>query len=577
MKYILPAFWRIAPILMFILLGSASAQDQQSKLPEHMGMFPTFPMTFFIGQQAYDWGAREFSSVLGGITRHDYAKSMESAPGRMVDLPELRRRLRDAAGVDNVFGEYVPRVTKTVTTECLRTGYKVEVSELEFVSDSHIFGAYILSPVHCSGGAPKPLPLFMFFHGQQATANQHVTIPAVDFKSMIQLAEVYNIHGDVAYDVASQGLAHVVVPIFITDSPSRVALNRLLLLRGSSLAALEVRKAEQVLDFMLKSRDIDETKIVAAGISMGAQNALLFTALNERIAALALLGWAADLSPDGLGLSYYSRDRLFDRNQPEELFWPGLLTVGDLNILYTLLAPRTLLLSAGRKDEHYSPRNVHQTFTKVINYYERLGAKKSRVSFGISVAPHVVDKSLLLPWMKCVFDGCPDDRPFVDDSAALGRNDLTANLLETVPTSAMLALKGADLVNMSVGAGTIRSLYLHAPNEVAFDLEIAAHFRFLNFAAGINEVMRKLSDDGVELKVTVEQDSEAKTLFTKVFDTKEATCLDNFSIPIDEIASRRVKLRFVVSERANTVADHFMILSPQLSIRAAEIAPCARN
>ena len=464
----------------------------------------------------------------------------------MAALPELRRRLREAAGVDKVFGEYAPRVNKTVTTECLPTGYKVEVSELEFVSDPHTFGAYVLSPVHCGAGAPRPLPLFMFFHGQQATAIQYVTVPAVDFLGSFQMAEGHNIHGDIAYDVAAQGLAHVVVPISITDSPSRVALNRLLLLRGSSLAALEVRKAEQVLDFMLKSRNIDETKIVVAGVSMGAQNALFFTGLNERVSALALLGWAADLSPDGLGLSYYSRERLFDRNQVEEIFWPGFSQSADSNIFYTLLAPRTLLLSVGRKDTLYSPRNVHQTFKKIINYYERLGANKSRVSFGISVVPHIVDKTLLLPWMKCVFDGCPDDRPFLDDSASLGRDDLVANLLESVPTSAMLTLKGTDLVNMRVGADTFRSIYAHAPNEVAFDLEIASHVRFLNFAAGIHELMRTLSDDGVELKVTVEKENETRILLTKVFDDKAAKCFENFSIPIEATGGQRVKLRFAI-------------------------------
>jgi pimeloyl-ACP methyl ester carboxylesterase len=520
---------------------------------------------------------REFSSVVGGVVRHDYQKSLETSSWRLDALPELRRRLRDLAQVDSYFGTAVPRELIAKRTECLPSGYLLEVSEIEFVSDTHAFGAYVLSPVACQGTAEKPLPVFMFFHGQTTTINRHMAIPGVDIRLFNQIAASDNVYGDIAYLAAGLGLAHVVIPVSISDSPMRIALNRMLLLRGTSLAALEVRKAEQALDFVLKTRSVDQSKIVSMGISMGAQNALLFTALNERVSALALLGWAADLSPDGIGLSYYSRERLFARDQPEELFWPGLLTVGDSNIFYWLLAPRFLLLSSGTKDHLYSPENVHQSFKKITNFYRAIGANENRISFAISQALHVIDKETAMPWLQCVLTGCPDDRRFFDHSHALRVDPLTTGLLDNVAASAVVTSRQTELVNLPNGDGTLRSLYLNAPNEAAFEVEITPGRAILNFAAGIHELSRALSDDGVELKIVVEKGNESKVILTEIFDDKSAACFKNFSIPLEEFVSQRVKMRFIVGERGNPVSDHFLILSPQLSFQAKDLASCARN
>jgi hypothetical protein len=69
------AFWLSASVCLNVAHGQV---PDRTRPLDRVGMFPPLHATSYIGQPSIDWGMREFSSVVSGVVRHDYQKSLEA-------------------------------------------------------------------------------------------------------------------------------------------------------------------------------------------------------------------------------------------------------------------------------------------------------------------------------------------------------------------------------------------------------------------------------------------------------------------------------------------------------------------
>jgi dienelactone hydrolase len=136
-------------------------------------------------------------------------------------------------------------------------------------------------------------------------------------------------------------------------------------------------------EYLSKRPDIDQRKILAAGMGIGGVDAALCAALDSRVAGAALIGvmtvqdWAQEVAP----IMHH-----FDRVMP---YLPSITTKTDLQYLYAAVAPRPLLLVDGT-DRRYWPESGFQrakaTAThvyEVVNAGGKLSVVPARSEWGV--------------------------------------------------------------------------------------------------------------------------------------------------------------------------------------------------
>ncbi|HEY3377597.1 MAG TPA: alpha/beta hydrolase family protein [Armatimonadota bacterium] len=117
------------------------------------------------------------------------------------------------------------------------------------------------------------------------------------------------------------------------DTPSEFALHL-----GSSMAALRLFDAQQMVTLLALQPEVDATRIATAGISGGGLVSFFLSVLDERVRAAMISG-------------YFNRFAAFMQvAHCVDNFVPGMATLADLPDFGCAIAPRPLLISQGEHD-----------------------------------------------------------------------------------------------------------------------------------------------------------------------------------------------------------------------------------
>ena len=136
-----------------------------------------------------------------------------------------------------------------------------------------------------------------------------------------------------------------------------------LIVEGSALQTKMLSDAMRGIDYLLSRAEVDPARLGCIGHSLGGQQTLFTTAMDERIsAAVSSCGFA----------SYASlfRDRI---NHNYAAYVPGLLRHGEVGDVLALAAPRPFLVTAGNADRIFPYDGIVASVERARERYRALG------------------------------------------------------------------------------------------------------------------------------------------------------------------------------------------------------------
>nr|MDO8111727.1 alpha/beta hydrolase family protein [Candidatus Sigynarchaeota archaeon] len=138
---------------------------------------------------------------------------------------------------------------------------------------------------------------------------------------------------------------------------------------GFTLLALNVWDAMKSIDLLQSLPYVDGKRIGMVGKSYGGTMTTYTTALDDRIKVACVSGYLSTLddamSMRGLG------------NYCGAQFVPGLLEWGDIPDVVGLIAPRPLLIEAGKKDDCFIFPDATKAYEKLVTIYEAAGHREN--------------------------------------------------------------------------------------------------------------------------------------------------------------------------------------------------------
>lgn len=132
---------------------------------------------------------------------------------------------------------------------------------------------------------------------------------------------------------------------------------------GSSLQAKMVSDAMRAVDYLISRPEVDPARIGCIGHSLGGQQTLFTTALDQRIAAAV----------SSCGFASYAtifRDAI---NHNYSAYVPGLLPQGDFGEVLALVAPRPFRVAVGNADRIFPFDGILDSVAKARQRYTVLG------------------------------------------------------------------------------------------------------------------------------------------------------------------------------------------------------------
>ncbi len=205
------------------------------------------------------------------------------------------------------------------------------------------------------------LPLVIAQHGAGSTP-EHIF-------GLIKPHGAYHSYGRHLVDAGYAVLA----PQNVLFGPPRSRLHRMALLLGTTLAGLEIRKFERLLDYVETLPDIDSERIAMWGLSWGGFYTLTTLPVEPRIkvginAAFFNHRVSKMLLDDPLFSSFVSGGE-----QGEHAYIPGWLTKFRDSELMSLACPRPVQIQAGKADSISWHPLVVEEFERSKVHYEKLG------------------------------------------------------------------------------------------------------------------------------------------------------------------------------------------------------------
>lgn len=217
---------------------------------------------------------------------------------------------------------------------------------------------------------------------------------------------VPGIHGNYALELARRGFL-VIAPEMIGFGDRRLAADRkeaaamgnasvnscftlasVLLLQGRTLAGLRVSEAMRSIDYLLTRSDVDGARIGCFGFSGGGMVASLTAALDERVRATVVCGYA----------STYERSILARRHCLDN-YIPGVLSYAEMPDMLGLVAPRPLFLESGSQDPLFPAAAFLDAVESLSGLYARLEAA-DRFDWHLFEGNHEVSGARSYEWLR---------------------------------------------------------------------------------------------------------------------------------------------------------------------------------
>ena len=133
---------------------------------------------------------------------------------------------------------------------------------------------------------------------------------------------------------------------------------------GINLMALNIFDDMRALDFLESRPDVDGSRIGCAGLSFGGTRTMYLAALDERVRAAVVSGY----------LCTFRAFALYTGKLCGSQFLPSIYAYADMADLHGLIAPRPLLIEAGRDDRAFPIQASREAHGHLERIYAAAGA-----------------------------------------------------------------------------------------------------------------------------------------------------------------------------------------------------------
>lgn len=172
------------------------------------------------------------------------------------------------------------------------------------------------------------------------------------------------------------------------EDSSCYSISTYLLMLGLTMPGLRVFQALRNLDFLQSLPGVNTDRIGCMGISGGGLVAAFSAALDERIRAAVISGYANTF-----------RDSIMSVFHCVDNYIPGLLGYCELPDLISLIAPRPLLIENGRQDEIFPIQAAERALLQIRQMYA-LHQAADRIESDFFDGEHQIHGDKAYPWLK---------------------------------------------------------------------------------------------------------------------------------------------------------------------------------
>ncbi|HHV80380.1 TPA: acetylxylan esterase [bacterium] len=134
------------------------------------------------------------------------------------------------------------------------------------------------------------------------------------------------------------------------------------MLLGKTVLGMRVWDIMRAIDYLETREEVNRNSIGVMGISGGGMTALFSSALDERIKAAVVSGYLNTF-----------KDSILSIHHCECNYVPGILKYAEMYDIAGLIAPRSLLVESGTKDNIFPIKATEFAISKVRRVYELLG------------------------------------------------------------------------------------------------------------------------------------------------------------------------------------------------------------
>lgn len=214
------------------------------------------------------------------------------------------------------------------------------------------------------------------------------------------------LHKDFAVALARQGFV-VAAPELLGFGDRRMAEDKLgdparsscfrlaahLMLLGRSLAGIRVAETMQTIGYLLSRPETFGGRVGCMGISGGGLVAAFTAALDERIGATVVSGYANTFE-----------DSILDRAHCLDNYVPGLLLEAELPELIGLIAPQALLMESGDRDQVFPRGGAERAYAVLQQIYAASGAA-GKLEADFFDGGHEIGGGRAYDWLKSMLTG----------------------------------------------------------------------------------------------------------------------------------------------------------------------------
>ncbi|MEK4563997.1 alpha/beta hydrolase family protein [Alkalihalobacillus sp. FSL R5-0424] len=312
-----------------------------------------------------------------------YSKRQQTALEPSLARMELEKLLGDVpqASLD-------VDLTKLETVECI--GYTRERFRFK-ASDDLFVPFYVLTPHTTSQTQFKSI---LALHGHGYGSRELVGLNADDTEEEGEPG----IHQQLAVQLVQKGFK-VFAPEILGFGDRRLkkdkeednknscfSLAAAFMMSGSTLAGMRVFEARRMIDVMATFPDVDEEQVGLVGFSGGGLVSALVSALDTRVKATVLTGFANTF-----------KDSILDRNHCLDNYIPGILSIGEQPAILRLVAPRALFLEAGDEDRVFPLRGVKTAIEQVQAVYKE-NNMQDQFDYDIFSGGHIINGRRFIDW-----------------------------------------------------------------------------------------------------------------------------------------------------------------------------------
>jgi dienelactone hydrolase len=176
----------------------------------------------------------------------------------------------------------------------------------------------------------------------------------------------------------------------VKESNSCKRLSTFLLAIGQTMAGYRVFETMRCVDYLFTREDVAPERIGCMGISGGGLVCSFAAALDDRISAAVVSGFANTFEASILAMHHCVDN-----------YVPGLSQIAEMPDLLALIAPKPLLIEGGTKDPIFPVHATREAYDKLHAVYQLLGAEQ-QLALDLFEGQHEISGKMAYDWFERV-------------------------------------------------------------------------------------------------------------------------------------------------------------------------------